>query len=158
RYWHFEDVVVEPPAAQQPHPPVWMAAGSPEAVRRVAARGCNLLLDQFAPPAVLGERIALFKSEVEARGRAFDPMQVGVARDVHVAKDAADKAAALERNVRSRHRIQTVARDPSRAGGSHQLAYEHTAEATEAVALYGSPDELMAKIEALRAAGVHYIL
>lgn len=29
RFWRFQDVVVEPPPAQQPHPPFWMAAASP---------------------------------------------------------------------------------------------------------------------------------
>jgi alkanesulfonate monooxygenase SsuD/methylene tetrahydromethanopterin reductase-like flavin-dependent oxidoreductase (luciferase family) len=158
RYWCFEDIVVEPPVAQKPHPPVWMAAGSAASIRRVAERGCNLLLDQFAAPQVIGERIALFKAEVEARGRVLQPMDVVVARDVHVAKDEADKAAALERNVKSRQRIHAVARDPSRPGGSHQLAYPHTPESTAAVALYGSPDEVMEKIDVLRAAGAHYIL
>ena len=158
RYWQFEDIVVEPPVAQKPHPPVWMAAGSAASIRRVAERGCNLMLDQFAAPHVIGERIALFKAEVEARGRAFRPTDVVVARDVHIAKDEADKMAALERSAKSRQRIVAVARDPSRPGGSHQLAYQHTPEATEAVALYGSPDEVMEKIEALRAVGVHYVL
>jgi alkanesulfonate monooxygenase SsuD/methylene tetrahydromethanopterin reductase-like flavin-dependent oxidoreductase (luciferase family) len=88
----------------------------------------------------------------------FRPTDVVVARDVHIAKDKADKLAALERNVKSRQRILAVARDPSRPGGSHQLAYQHTPEATEAVALYGSPDEVMERIEALRAVGVHYVL
>jgi alkanesulfonate monooxygenase SsuD/methylene tetrahydromethanopterin reductase-like flavin-dependent oxidoreductase (luciferase family) len=158
RYWQFEDIVVEPPVAQKPHPPIWMAAGSAEAIRRVAERGCNLMLDQFAAPRVIGERIALFRAEVEARGRIFRPTDVVVARDVHVAKDRADKIAALERSVKARQRILAVARDPSRPGGSHQLAYEHTPEATEAVALYGSPDEVTEKIEALRAVGVRYVL
>src|SRR5260221_5965305 len=27
KHWHFEDIVVEPPPAQRPHPPIWMAAG-----------------------------------------------------------------------------------------------------------------------------------
>src|SRR6185295_1818739 len=79
-------------------------------------------------------------------------------RDVHIAKDAADKAAALERNAKGRSRIYAVAHNPSRPGGSHQLAYEHTPEATAAVALYGSPDEVMERLEALRAAGAYYIL
>src|SRR5688500_9014584 len=158
RYWTFDDIVVEPSAAQKPHPPIWMAAGSAAAIRRVAERGCNLMLDQFAAPHVIGERIALFKAEVEARGRVFRPEGVVVARDVHIAKDKADKQAALERNAKSRQRIVAVARDPSRPGGSHQLAYQHTPETTEAVALYGSPHEVMEKVEALRAVGVRYVL
>src|SRR5437899_8231975 len=48
RYWQFEDVVVEPPTAQKPHPPFWMGAGHPLSIAKVAARGHNLLPDQFA--------------------------------------------------------------------------------------------------------------
>jgi alkanesulfonate monooxygenase SsuD/methylene tetrahydromethanopterin reductase-like flavin-dependent oxidoreductase (luciferase family) len=158
RFWQFEEVVVEPPPLQKPHPPLWMAAGSAESVRRVAGRGANLLLDQYASPEVLGERIALFRKEVESRGRVFDPLSIAVARDAYVAKDAADKQAALERNAESRRRIVEVSRVPGRPGGSHVLAYEHTAAAREAVALYGSPDEIARKLEALRAAGVTYVL
>jgi len=158
RFWQFEDVVVEPPVAQKPHPPVWMAAGSASAIRRVAERGCNLMLDQFASPQVIGERIALFKSAVEVLGRAYEPMEIAVARDVHVAKDGADKMAALERNAKFRQRTVEVSRAPGREGGSHMLAYEHTPASTEAVALYGTPEEIAGKIEALRAVGVSYIL
>ncbi len=149
---------MEPPAAQKPHPPIWMAAGSPASIRRVAERGCNLMLDQFAPVQVIAERIALFKAEVEARGRHFQPMEVAVARDVHVAKNPADKTAALERNAKFRQRTVDVARTPGKPGGSHMLSYEHTPASTEAVALYGTPDEVGGKIEALRAAGVDYVL
>jgi alkanesulfonate monooxygenase SsuD/methylene tetrahydromethanopterin reductase-like flavin-dependent oxidoreductase (luciferase family) len=158
KYWRFEDIVVEPPTFQKPHPPFWMAAGSAASIRRVAERGCNLLLDQYAPVQVIGERIALFKTEVEARGRAFDPLSIAVARDAYVAKDAADKMTALERNAKSRQRIVEVSRVPGQQGGSHVLAYEHTPAAREAVALYGSPDEIGEKLEALRAVGVRYIL
>src|SRR5262249_58396537 len=98
RYWRFEDIVVEPPVAQKPHPPVWMAAGSAAAIRRVAERGCNLLLDQFAAPHVIAERIALFKAEVEARGRIFRPLDVAVAGDVHFASDDPLQAAGRGRN------------------------------------------------------------
>ena len=51
-----------------------------------------------------------------------------------------------------------MSRFPGQKGGSHQLAYEHTPERTEAVALYGTPDEIMEKLERLRAAGVAYVL
>src|SRR5229473_6749342 len=84
-FWTFNDIVVEPPPSQKPHPPFWMAAGSPSSIRRVAERGYNLLLDQFAAFDVIGERIALFKAERAARGRAHDPMGIAVARDMQVA-------------------------------------------------------------------------
>src|SRR5262249_34260902 len=57
KHWHFDEVVVEPPTAQRPHPPIWMGAGRPASIKRVAAYGFNLLLDQFAPIATLAERI-----------------------------------------------------------------------------------------------------
>src|SRR5262244_1544702 len=41
KFWQFDDIIVEPPTAQRPHPPLWMGAGSPESIRNVAARGYN---------------------------------------------------------------------------------------------------------------------
>src|SRR4029450_13428348 len=63
-----------PPTPKTPPPPLWMGAGRPASIKKVADYGYNLLLDQFAPVEQIGERIALFKAEVEARGRMFDPM------------------------------------------------------------------------------------
>src|SRR6185312_8190590 len=50
RFWQFDDIVVEPPPAQQPHPPFWVAAGSDASIRKAAQRGFNLILDQYASP------------------------------------------------------------------------------------------------------------
>src|SRR3981189_2505736 len=58
RFWTFNDILVEPPTSQNPHPPLWMGAGSPSSIRRVAVRGYNLLLDQFAAFDVIADRIA----------------------------------------------------------------------------------------------------
>src|SRR5277367_889241 len=85
KYWQFENIVVEPPTAQQPRPPFWMGAGSPNSVREVARRGYNMLLGQHSLAEEILEQVAHFRGEVEARGRRFDPMQVGVARAVHFA-------------------------------------------------------------------------
>src|SRR5579884_2817994 len=46
RYWRFDNIVVEPPSAQKPHPPFWMGAGSASSVREVARRGYDLMLGQ----------------------------------------------------------------------------------------------------------------
>jgi alkanesulfonate monooxygenase SsuD/methylene tetrahydromethanopterin reductase-like flavin-dependent oxidoreductase (luciferase family) len=158
RFWHFEDIVVEPPPAQQPHPPFWVAAGSPLSIKRAAARGFNLILDQYASPATIGERIALYKAERLASGLGFDPMQVTVARQLYVARDEADKQAALVRQAAHTQRTVDVARAPDAKGGSHVLAYADKAGATEENALFGTPDEIAAMLESLRDAGATYVL
>ena len=158
RFWHFADIVVEPPPAQQPHPPLWVAAGSEASIRRAAARGFNLILDQYASAQTLAERIGIYKAEREKRGLAFDPLQVAVARQLYVAKDAADTRAALARQAAYTQRTVDVSRAPDARRGSHVLAYADKAGGTEENALYGTPDEICAMLESLRAAGVAYVL
>jgi alkanesulfonate monooxygenase SsuD/methylene tetrahydromethanopterin reductase-like flavin-dependent oxidoreductase (luciferase family) len=158
RFWHFEDIVVEPPPAQTPHPPLWVAAASEPSIRRAAARGFNLILDQYASAEKIGERIGIYKAERKARGLRFDPMQVAVARQLYVANGEADKQAALVRQAAYTQRTVDVSRAPEKTGGSHVLAYADKAGGTEENALYGTPDEICAMLEVLQKSGVAYVL
>jgi alkanesulfonate monooxygenase SsuD/methylene tetrahydromethanopterin reductase-like flavin-dependent oxidoreductase (luciferase family) len=148
-YWQFEGVVVEPPTAQKPHPPVWMGAGSPASIKKVAAHGANLLLGQFTSLARVSEAIALFKAEVEAHGRPFDPLRVGVARSLYVTQSAAEYEQAIENRMAGRRRTQRLAQRPN---------FVDTREAAEAGTLYGTPDEIAVKLQALRDVGAEYVL
>jgi alkanesulfonate monooxygenase SsuD/methylene tetrahydromethanopterin reductase-like flavin-dependent oxidoreductase (luciferase family) len=158
RFWRYHEIVVEPPTAQTPHPPVWIAAGKPESVRNVAVLGANLLLDQFASTEAIGERIALFKAECEARDRAFDPMDVAVARNLYVARDADDASAALARQAGVHDRMIERSRGPDGSRRSHIMAYADKAGAAEANVLFGPPQEIIAGLQALQAVGVRYVL
>jgi alkanesulfonate monooxygenase SsuD/methylene tetrahydromethanopterin reductase-like flavin-dependent oxidoreductase (luciferase family) len=153
KYWRFEGVVVEPPPAQKPHPPLWMGAGSPASIRKVASFGDSLLLDQFASVEEIGQRIALFKAEVEARGRVFDPMSVGVTRSVNVIDTEDELERAMQARIAGRRRIDRLANRPgdveSRALPDAEL---------RASALYGTPDVVAAKVQALRDVGAEYLL
>jgi alkanesulfonate monooxygenase SsuD/methylene tetrahydromethanopterin reductase-like flavin-dependent oxidoreductase (luciferase family) len=158
RFWRFKDIVVEPPPKQAPHPPLWMGAGSPASIKRAAQHSYNLILDQFASAPVLGERIALFQAECAAHGRRYSPMQIVVARDMFVVDDERGREAAIERNNRAHGRTLSVSRAPDSAGGSHILAYAHTAQQQHESPLIGTPDEIMAKLQTLKAAGVEYVM
>jgi alkanesulfonate monooxygenase SsuD/methylene tetrahydromethanopterin reductase-like flavin-dependent oxidoreductase (luciferase family) len=137
---------------------VWIAASNSESVRRIAALGANLLLDQFASTEAIGERIALFRAECEARGRAFDPMDVAVARNLYAARDAEDASAALARQAIIHERMIERSRGPDASKRSHIMAYADRAGDTEAHALFGPPEEVIAGLEALHAVGVRYVL
>src|SRR5215204_6330579 len=150
KFWNFENIVVEPPTRQKPHPPIWMAAGSPDSIRKVARRGAKLLLDQFASTALTIERFNIYKGEVEAAGKRFDPMDVGVARAFYVAKDAADKQKAIEARLANQQRMAKLA-DPSGTGKSSMLSFDNTLDAAEESAMYGTPDQIANKLDALKA-------
>jgi alkanesulfonate monooxygenase SsuD/methylene tetrahydromethanopterin reductase-like flavin-dependent oxidoreductase (luciferase family) len=158
-YWQFEQVVVEPPTAQRPHPPIWMGAGGESSVRRVAERGYNLLLGQYASPADVGRSVAAYKAGVEASGRRFDPLQIGVTRAFFVADNAAEKEAALERRLANRVRQLKLATSPDgTVRGGPDRATGDPDVITRASAIYGSPDDIALKLDELRRAGVGYVL
>ena len=157
RYWHFEDIIVEPPTKQKPHPPIWMAAGSPDSIRKVARRGYKLLLDQVASTTEVIERFNIYKAEVEASGRKFDPMDVGVSRAFLVTRDAEEKAKALEARLAHQRRLAVLSNAPDGRFKS-SLSFSDSLDAAGDSAMFGTVDEIAAKLEALRAGGIEYVL
>jgi len=157
-YWHFDNVVIEPQPVQRPHPPLWIAAGNPGSIRRVAELGCNLLLDQFQSPAQIKERIALYRSVLETHGHSFDPRMVAVARNVYVAEGMADREAALMRQVAIHRRMVELSRRGDASSGSHILQYDTAPGSTEESALYGSAEVIISRLCELHAAGVTQVL
>ena len=148
-YWQFDDIVVEPPSAQRPHPPLWMGAGSPASIKQVAAQGMNVLLGQFDSLEKISEQVALYKSEIESHGYEYNPMNVAVARSINIIDTASEYEQALEARIAGRLRTQQLARRPN---------FRDTREAAEAGTLYGTPEEVAAKLQALQDVGVEYVL
>jgi alkanesulfonate monooxygenase SsuD/methylene tetrahydromethanopterin reductase-like flavin-dependent oxidoreductase (luciferase family) len=159
KYWQFDSIVVEPPPAQRPHPQIWMGAGSERSIRRVAAQGFNLLLGQYASPRDVAGNIAVYKSEVEAHGRRFDPMQVGVTRAFFVADNLAEREAAMDRRLQNRMRqLKLATRPDGTVHGGPDRATGDPRAVNEASAMYGNPDDVAKKLEELREVGVGYVL
>ena len=148
-YWQYNEVVVEPPSTQKPHPQIWMGAGSPRSVKQVAQLGFNMLLGQFDSFEMIAEEVALFKSEVESLGRVFDPMSVAVARSVNLVDSTAEYDQALESRMAACRRTQNLALRPD---------FQDTRDSAEAGTIYGSPDQVSEKIQALHDIGIEYVL
>jgi len=136
-----------------------MGAGSQRSVAEVSRRGYNLLLGQYDLAEDVIRHVAQFKADVEAKGRAFDPMQVGIARAVHIARDKADLGAALERRFQGHMRINRLSERP---GDTRErfAAHDETKirKLCDDTALFGTPDDIARKLEALRAGGVEYVM
>ena len=148
-YWQYDDIVVEPPRVQKPHPKLWMGAGSPRSITQVADYGFDMLLGQYDSFKTIVEEVNLFKSLVEAKGETFDPMRVGVARSVNIVDTKAEYDAAIDARMAGRRRTQNLAQ---------RSDFEDTREIAELGTIYGTPDQVAEKIQDLKDAGIEYIL
>jgi alkanesulfonate monooxygenase SsuD/methylene tetrahydromethanopterin reductase-like flavin-dependent oxidoreductase (luciferase family) len=159
KHWTFQDIVVEPPPIQRPHPPLWLAAGSEGGLTWAAENEFNLLLDQIAPFGVIAERFDTYRNAVEASGRTFDPMNVAVARALHITRTEAEREEAHQQRSRLLSGISRLSR--IREGGGPQstmLQYNDTRLATEGGALIGPPEEIAERLIRMRDDGIEYVL
>jgi alkanesulfonate monooxygenase SsuD/methylene tetrahydromethanopterin reductase-like flavin-dependent oxidoreductase (luciferase family) len=147
KHWRYNQIVVEPEPLQRPHPPIWMAGGSPESITRVATSNFNLLLDQVGSMALTFDRLRTYLDTQEKNGRPRDAGRVAVARALHVVRNEAERKKALERRAENLKNIGELARKP---GSTEALVDDG--------ALIGTPDEIIEKIQRLAEGGVEYIL
>src|SRR5208337_427787 len=68
RYFDFENIEVLPKPMQKPHPPTWLAASSPQAIERAAARGFSILMDPHSSDREIARKRELYRSGLEANG------------------------------------------------------------------------------------------
>ena len=147
KHWHYDNIVVEPEPLQRPHPPLWLAAGSHDSIRRAAREGYNLLLDQLAQTHQIIQRIAIFREECEKMGRPYDPLMVATARPLQMIHHESERAAAYETRKRVLSTIGDLARD--------KLA-DRVEDDT--ASLLGMPDEVIVRLKELEAGGATNIL
>jgi alkanesulfonate monooxygenase SsuD/methylene tetrahydromethanopterin reductase-like flavin-dependent oxidoreductase (luciferase family) len=158
RFWSYDNIVVEPPTIQRPHPPFWQGAGHPDSIRRVVARGHNLLLDQFASIEETVRRFNIYKEAMIANGFGFNPHQVGVARAFQVVDTQKEKDDAIDRRMAAQKRMHGISQRPDQNNTASIMAFSDTREANEEATLFGRPEEIIAKIQRLRDQGVEYLL
>ena len=157
KWWRYDNIVVEPAPIQQPHPPFWMGAGSPESIRRAAREGYNLLLDQIAPIDVIIDRVRVFREECEAVGRRYDPMMVGVTRGLQIVHNDEERRRAILTRREVLKNIGDLARGPG-AERYHQIRDDPDNFELDDAPLLGTPEEIIERLKRLEAGGVENVL
>jgi len=156
--WDFEDIVVEPPSVQKPHPPLWQAAGRPDSLKAAAEGGYCLLLDQFATFEVTLERFRIYRDAVEASGREFNPMNVAVARGIAIIRNDEEREIAVTKRMESLDRMNQLAKSTDAGYVSSMQSDPDLRKAAEQGTLIGTPEEIIERVRQLRNGGVEYIL
>lgn len=145
--WHYDNIVVEPAPVQRPHPPLWLAAGSHDSVRRAAREGYSLLLDQLAQVDQIAQRIAVFREECERTGRPYHANMVATARPLQMIHDESEREAAYA----TRKRVVSVIGDLARDRLPDRIE-------DDTAPLLGTADEIIARLKELEAGGATNIL
>ncbi len=86
-YYDFADVPVRPAPLQEPHPPFWMAALSPQTFELAGRKGYHLLLGSVfgLTPKLARERIREYYRGLAAAGHAHTGKKIGCLIQVYVA-------------------------------------------------------------------------
>jgi alkanesulfonate monooxygenase SsuD/methylene tetrahydromethanopterin reductase-like flavin-dependent oxidoreductase (luciferase family) len=159
--WQFNDVIVEPPVVQKPHPPIWVGAGSEASIRKAAQDGYNLLLDQIVSFEAIGERVAIYRDEIESLGRTYDPYSIAVTRGLMAARDDAERDFKHAFRGKFITGVQVLSTDPkmqARAYAPRDGRATDPREISEKGAVIGDTQEMIDRLGRLYDAGVRNVL
>jgi alkanesulfonate monooxygenase SsuD/methylene tetrahydromethanopterin reductase-like flavin-dependent oxidoreductase (luciferase family) len=163
KYWHYEDVVIEPAPVQKPHPPLWVGAASPNSIRYAADNGYNLLLGQGGGPETVAEGVSIYRRAIEAQGRAYDSSMVGLTRALHIAMNETEREAARALRAKFMTQVQQLSLSPTGESPTlgrprKPMSRAEMDAVTERDALIGPPEEIVARLKRLQQAGVEYVM
>ena len=148
RFHDFENIEVLPKPLQQPHPPVWMAATSPGAVRWAAEAGHTILMDPHAAHEEIAAKRELYRTTLEAAGHSFAGRVLPMARLLAVA-DTRAKAEEIARRGAA-WTVHSYAHPKPLVGEKRPAGEDPVQRYLDSVVLWGTPDELVEKIAALQ--------
>jgi probable F420-dependent oxidoreductase len=136
-FWNLERVSLDPKPVQKPHPPVWIGGRHPAALRRAAALGDGFIGAGASSLTEFAEAVRIVHDGLADSGR--DPAHFTVSKRVYVAvhSDRAQAGRRLEEWFSRFYRTTGLA---------------------EKVAVWGEPEECIARLSEVAASGAHLII
>jgi alkanesulfonate monooxygenase SsuD/methylene tetrahydromethanopterin reductase-like flavin-dependent oxidoreductase (luciferase family) len=150
QFHSFRDVTVAPKPVQQPHPPIWIATAAADSFPALGKRGFPILLwfmgEYFEEPLK-----AYRKAWVEA-GHPGEPQ--ALLRIPAYVGETSERAREEPRDS-TLHDFQRLIREYGDAGDEQRKAravhdFEHYDEVLKTRLVYGSPDEMVEKLQEFR--------
>lgn len=156
RYYNFADIEVLPKPRQRPHPPVWLAASSEEAVKRAARKGFTIMMDPHSTHREIARKRELYRTELEANGFSIEGREIPVARFIAIANSAREAEEVARRGARwvvgsyahpqNADAAKVRGIDPTRPEPADATAERYL----NGVIVYGTPDAVVDELARLR--------
>jgi alkanesulfonate monooxygenase SsuD/methylene tetrahydromethanopterin reductase-like flavin-dependent oxidoreductase (luciferase family) len=160
RFWRYHDIEVLPKPTQSPHPPVWLAASSPDSIRRAAEKGYDILQDPHATHAEIGAKREHYYQVLREHGFPTGGRVIPTARLLAVG--ATEGEAEAVARTGAAWTVSSYANASKRAGPppSYQRAGVDPVERyMNEVVVRGTPDRVADKLIELRETiGLEYLM
>ena len=137
KFYRLDGATMAPKPVQKPHIPLWMGVGHPNAVRRTAALADGWMGSGGSSIAEFGRSVPILKEALTAAGR--DPALFPISKRVFMAVDEKPERARAELN----RWFTEVYRNPA---------------GTDASGIWGTPEQVREKLEALVAMGANHLM
>jgi probable F420-dependent oxidoreductase len=137
RFYHLKNATMGPKPVQKPHPPLWMGVGHPNAVRRAASMADGWMGSGGSSIAEFGRSVPILKEALAAAGR--DPEAFPISKRVFMAVDEKPERARAELN-------------------RWFTEVYHNPPGTDASGIWGTPEQVREKLEALVAMGANHLM
>jgi alkanesulfonate monooxygenase SsuD/methylene tetrahydromethanopterin reductase-like flavin-dependent oxidoreductase (luciferase family) len=149
KFHHFENVEVLPKPLQQPHPPTWVAATSPDAVAWAASRGHTILMDPHSSHDEIARKRAQYRTLLEQHGFSIAGRTLPIARLVAIAPSEAEAEAIARRGASWTvgAYVKTKSMKAFRSDGADLDPVEHY---LRDVVIHGSPKRVIDELARLR--------
>jgi len=137
QFYQLEGATMSPKPVQQPHVPIWMGVGHPNAVRRAASIADGWMGSGGSTIAAFGQSVPVLREALAAAER--DPDAFPISKRIFIAVDERPEVARAEL-----HRWFTeVYHDPAGADAS---------------GIHGTPEQVRERLEAVVALGANHLL
>ena len=148
KYFRFEGVEVLPKPLQQPHPPTWVAATSPDAIAWAARRGHTILMDPHSTHAEIARKRESYRAQLEQHGHTFAGRELPMARLIAVAPTDAEAEAVARRGAAwtTGSYVKAKTMNAFRGDGAALDPIEHY---LNDVILHGSPAKIVDELKRL---------
>lgn len=167
QFTRIDNVEVLPKPLQRPHPPVWLAASSPEAIDWAGASGFSILMDPHSSHADIGRKFARYQKQLSAFDHPITGRTTPMARLIAIAPSDAEAREVARRGAE--WTVRSYA-SPTSGSVSRYRPSLHDADGRDVradpierylseVIIHGSPRRVADEIQRLREQiGLDYLL
>ncbi|MEE2776922.1 MAG: LLM class flavin-dependent oxidoreductase [Acidobacteriota bacterium] len=159
QFYSFNDVEVLPKPAQKPHPPVWMASSSVEAIGWSAQYGYSIMMDPHSSHQEIGRKRAFYEEELTKHGHSIEGRDIPMARLLAVGTTHEEAEAIAARGAQwmfgsylspDLNNVISDLRSPETRAAAEKTRPDNAFDAAQRylneVIIYGSPEEVADKL------------